>query len=156
MEVIGKLIVKKETEQISETFRKRDIVVETIGEFPQTIPITLSNNKTTLADNINVGEMVKVMINLRGRSWENQDQETMYFLSAQGWSMTRYNPTAQPVYPQQPMYQQQPQPYGQPMYQQQYPQQPMYQQPQQPQHPYGQPQQPYGQTQYQNDSPFDE
>lgn len=154
MEVIGKLIVKKETEQISETFRKRDIVVETIGEYPQTIPITLANNKTSLADNINVGEIVKVMINLRGRSWENQDQETMYFLSAQGWSMTRYNPSAQPVYPQQPMYQQQyTQQYGQPMYQQQYTQQPMYQQPQQ---QYGQPQQTYVQPQYQNDSPFDE
>jgi translation initiation factor IF-3 len=38
-----------------------------------------------LLNNFQVGEAVKIDINLRGREWTNQQGETVYFNTIQGW-----------------------------------------------------------------------
>jgi translation initiation factor IF-3 len=40
-------------------------------------------------NNFQVGEQVKVSINLRGREWTNPQGETKYFNSIQGWRIER-------------------------------------------------------------------
>ena len=40
-------------------------------------------------NNYNVGENVKVAINLRGREWVNPQGETKFFNSLQGWRIER-------------------------------------------------------------------
>ena len=42
-------------------------------------------DKTNLLDNFNVGQNVKVGINLRGREWVSPQGETKYFNSLNGW-----------------------------------------------------------------------
>lgn len=66
-------------------FRKREVVVTTEEQYPQHIMVEFVQDKTDLLNNYNVGQNVKISINLRGREWVNPQGETKYFNSIQGW-----------------------------------------------------------------------
>ena len=86
MEVQGKVKLIGATQTFgSNGFRKREIVVTTEEQYPQHIMIEFVQDKTDLLDNYQVGQDVKVNINLRGREWVNPQGETKYFNSIQGW-----------------------------------------------------------------------
>lgn len=46
-------------------------------------------DKCDLLNNYNVGEDVKVSINLRGREWVNPEGEAKYFNAIQGWRIEK-------------------------------------------------------------------
>jgi len=69
----------------SNGFRKREIVVTTEEQYPQHIMVEFIQDKTDLLNNYQVGQNVKISINLRGREWVNPQGETKYFNSIQGW-----------------------------------------------------------------------
>ena len=86
MEVQGKIKLIDETKTYgSNGFRKREMVVTTEEQYPQHIMIEFVQDKTDLLNNFQVGQNVKVSINLRGREWVNPQGETKYFNSIQGW-----------------------------------------------------------------------
>ena len=86
MEVQGKVKLIGETQTFgSNGFRKREIVVTTEEQYPQHIMVEFVQDKTDLLNNYQVGQAVKVNINLRGREWVNPQGETKYFNSIQGW-----------------------------------------------------------------------
>lgn len=86
MEVQGKIKLIGETQTFGDKgFRKRDIVVTTEEQYPQHIIMEFVQDKTDLLDNFNVGQTVKIGINLRGREWVNPQGEVKYFNSIQGW-----------------------------------------------------------------------
>jgi len=86
MEVQGKIKLIDETKTYgSNGFRKRELVVTTEEQYPQHIMIEFVQDKTDLLNNFQVGQNVKVSINLRGREWLNPQGETKYFNSIQGW-----------------------------------------------------------------------
>jgi len=86
MEVQGKIKMIGETQTFgSNGFRKRELVVTTEEQYPQHILIEFVQDKTDLLNNYQVGQNVKVNINLRGREWVNPQGETKYFNSVQGW-----------------------------------------------------------------------
>ena len=86
MEVIGKIKLINETQTFgSNGFRKREIVVTTDEQYPQMILIEFIQDKCDLLDSYQVGQDVKVSINLRGREWINPQGEAKYFNSVQGW-----------------------------------------------------------------------
>ncbi len=86
MEVQGKVKMIGETQTFgSNGFRKREIVVTTEEQYPQHIMVEFVQDKTDLLNNYNVGQNVKISINLRGREWVNPQGETKYFNSIQGW-----------------------------------------------------------------------
>lgn len=89
MEVIGKIKVINPEQQVSESFRKRELVVATEEQYPQFISINFVQDKCDLLNNYNVGEVVKVSINLRGREWVNPQGETKYFNDIQGWKISK-------------------------------------------------------------------
>jgi translation initiation factor IF-3 len=89
MEVTGKVKVINPVQQISATFKKRELVVTTEEQYPQHIMIEFTQDKTDLLNNYNQGEEVKVSINLRGREWVNPQGETKYFNSIQGWRIEK-------------------------------------------------------------------
>ena len=60
-------------------------MVTTEEQYPQHIMIEFVQDKTDLLNNYQVGQTVKVSINLRGREWVNPQGETKYFNSIQGW-----------------------------------------------------------------------
>ena len=86
MEVQGKIKLIDETKTYGNNgFRKREMVVTTEEQYPQHIMIEFVQDKTDLLNNYQVGQNVKVSINLRGREWVNPQGETKYFNSIQGW-----------------------------------------------------------------------
>lgn len=86
MEVTGKIKELKGTQTIgSSGFRKRELIVETIEQYPQFLKIDFVQDKCDILNNYNVGQEVKIGINLRGREWVNPKGETVYFNTIQGW-----------------------------------------------------------------------
>jgi hypothetical protein len=89
MEVLGKINVIGETLQVTDTYKKRDLVIKTEEAYPQFISIEFANDKTSLLDNRVIGENVKVSINIGGREWTNPQGETKYFNSIKGWRIKK-------------------------------------------------------------------
>lgn len=89
MEVTGKIKVINAEQQVSASFKKRELVVTTDEQYPQHIMIEFTQDKTDLLNNFKPGDAVKVSINLRGREWINPQGEAKYFNSIQGWRVER-------------------------------------------------------------------
>ena len=86
MEVLGKIKLIDETKTYGNNgFRKRELVVTTEEQYPQNILIEFIQDKCDLLNTYQVGQDVKIGINLRGRDWVNPEGETKYFNSIQGW-----------------------------------------------------------------------
>jgi len=86
MEIIGKIKLINETQTFgSNGFRKREIVVTTDEQYPQMILIEFIQDKCDILNNFQVGQDVKVSINIRGREWINPEGQARYFNSIQGW-----------------------------------------------------------------------
>lgn len=90
-------------------FEKRDLVIVTEEQYPQTIIIQFTQQRCDLLNNLQVGQNVKVYINIRGREWTNPQGETKYFNTIEGWKIEVIQTTnvayQQPVQqaPQQPV-----------------------------------------------------
>ena len=86
MEITGKI---KWIDQVktygSNGFRKREIVITTQEQYPQNIIIEFVQDKCELLDSYQIGQDVRIGINLRGREWVNPEGQTKYFNSIQGW-----------------------------------------------------------------------
>lgn len=81
----GTIKVIGQTQQVSEKFSKRELVVtEQGGQYPQLIPIEFKQDKTSLLDGFNPGEEVSVTCYVNGREWTGKDGVTKYFLSLSG------------------------------------------------------------------------
>ena len=97
MEVIGKVKVIFDTETVgTNNFRKRDIVVSTDEQYPQDISIQFVQDKTDLLNLFQIGQDVKISINLRGREWINPQGEAKYFNTIQGWRIESVGASAPP------------------------------------------------------------
>ena len=83
-------------------FRKREIVVTTDEQYPQHIMVEFVQDKTDLLNNYQVGQNVKISINLRGREWVNPQGETKYFNSIQGWRIENLQAAAPQGAPEMP------------------------------------------------------
>ena len=86
MEVQGRIKLIEDTKTFGNNgFRKREVVVTTEEQYPQHILIEFVQDKCDLLNNYQVGQPVKIGVNLRGREWVNPQGETKYFNSIQGW-----------------------------------------------------------------------
>ena len=86
----GKVIVKNDTIKVSEKFSKRTFVIEElvdVGNYPQTIEVELQQDKCSLIDSIQVGQVVEAHYGLRGRSWTNPQGEVKYFNTIVVWKI---------------------------------------------------------------------
>lgn len=102
MEVQGNIKVKGDTGTFGTSgFRKRELVVTTNEQYPQDIMIEFVQDKCDILDKYNVGQEVKVGINLRGREWINPEGVAKYFNSIQGWRIEELQ-TAPSDLPQAP------------------------------------------------------
>jgi hypothetical protein len=98
MEIEGVLKVIKEEQQVSEKFKKREIVVTTEETYPQHILIEFNQDKCNLVDNRNVGDKVKVSVNISGREWADpKTGEVRYFNSIKGWKIELLSQGSTPV-----------------------------------------------------------
>lgn len=81
----GTVKVVGKTQQISEKFSKRELVItESGGQFPQMIPVEFTQDKTSMLDPYGPGDEVSVTCYVNGREWTGRDGVTKYFLSLKG------------------------------------------------------------------------
>jgi len=86
MEVIGKIkVVQSLVEKGS--FKSQNVVITTSEQYPQDISVQFVQDKCNLLNSYNIGQEVKVSINLRGRMWINPKGEEIYFNTIQGWKI---------------------------------------------------------------------
>lgn len=100
-ETTGILKVKRDTQQVSEKFSKREFVLTTdlSTQYPQYISMQLTQDKCALLDAYQVGDEIKVSFNLRGREWSGPEG-VRYFNSLEAWRIER-SAAAQAPAPQQ-------------------------------------------------------
>ncbi|RYD53417.1 MAG: DUF3127 domain-containing protein [Sphingobacteriales bacterium] len=89
LEIIGKLLVKYDTQVVSDRFKKREFVLEMIDETPNGnytnyARMQLVQNKTELLDRFNEGDSVKVSFNIKGSKYE-KNGTTSYFTNLDAW-----------------------------------------------------------------------
>ena len=76
MELQGKIKVIGETNTFGASgFRKREVVVTTDEKYPQHIMVEFTQDKCDILNNYQVGQSVKIAINLRGREWVNPQEK---------------------------------------------------------------------------------
>jgi hypothetical protein len=95
MEVLGKIKMLGESKNVgSGSFLKRELVVTTDEQYPQHILVEFVQDKCDLLNNYQVGDAVKVSINLRGREWVDPQGVTKYFNAIQGWRVEKLGTAA--------------------------------------------------------------
>lgn len=85
MDITGHIKKIFESQQITQSFQKREFVVTTEEQYPQDIIMEFSQDKCGLLNNFKCGDKVKVSINIRGREWVNPEGVARYFNSIQAW-----------------------------------------------------------------------
>lgn len=110
MEIIGKLLEKRDARKVSETFTIREFVIEVENQrnpnYNDFLLCQLSNDRVTYIDQYEVGSLVRVTFDLRGRKWTAPDGTVRYIMSLNAY---RIDPPGMPSdmqpggYAQQPM-----------------------------------------------------
>jgi len=84
-------------------FTKKELVIETAEQYPQTLCIAFAKDKADLLNGLKQNQKVTVSVNIRGSKWQSPQGETKYFTSLSGWKIAtdpgQYipTPTAQPA-----------------------------------------------------------
>ncbi len=98
-EIQGKLLEVYDTQQISDTFKKREFVIEKSEQIPNRaepiinyVKFQTIQDRTTLIDGFEVGQDINVSFNIRGNKWQNREGGISYFTNLEAW---RISPVAQ-------------------------------------------------------------
>lgn len=91
MEIRGKVHEIGATQQVTESFKKRDLIVAYAEnpQFVEYIRFEATQDRVTIFDGLTPGDEVDVAFNLRGRPWTNKDGVTTYFNSLVAWRVTK-------------------------------------------------------------------
>ena len=77
---------------ISDKFKKRELIIETSGKFPQHILVQFTNEKCDLMNNLKTGDSVEIAININGRLWNDpKTGSTRCFNTLNAWSIHLIN-----------------------------------------------------------------
>ena len=87
MELKGKIKFIGVEQQVSASFKKRELVISTDEQYPQDILINFVQDKCDMLNRYKTFQEVTVGINIRGREWISPAGETKYFNDIQGWSI---------------------------------------------------------------------
>ena len=91
-EINGKVILKEDTQQISDRFKKREFVIEVENErnsdWNDFIKFQLTQDRCDLLETVSVNENIKVSFNIKGRKWE-KDGKVNYFSNLEAWRIEK-------------------------------------------------------------------
>jgi hypothetical protein len=87
MEIKGKVHEISATVQVTDTLKKRELIVEYIEnpQYPEYLKFEAIQERCNLMDNLKVGDNVEVFFNLKGRPWTDKAGKKTYFNSLQLW-----------------------------------------------------------------------
>ena len=88
-EVEGRLYKKFDTAQITDSFKKREFVVEIEdGAYTQLVKFQLTQNNCDKLEPFNEGDQMKVTFSLRRREY-NKNGEMLYFTNLESWRLEK-------------------------------------------------------------------
>ncbi|HSV09832.1 MAG TPA: DUF3127 domain-containing protein [Hanamia sp.] len=102
-ELTGKLLIKFDTTQRTETFKTREFVVEKSEDIngkliTNFIKFQCVQDRTGIVDRVNPGDEIKVHFNIRGSKWE-KDGKVSYFNNLDAWRIEQILQTAKDATP---------------------------------------------------------
>ena len=93
-QIIGKLRVKMDEQQISDRFKKREFVIEVENErnsdWNDFIKFQLTQDRCNDIEDYSLGSQIKVSFNVRGRKFE-KDGRVNYFSNLEAWKVEKDN-----------------------------------------------------------------
>jgi len=89
MEIKGKLVEKFPTQQVTDTFKKQEFVIEFADnpQYPEFVKFETIQDKCGLIDKFDVGAELTVAFNLKGRKWNDPKGGIKYFNTLQAWKL---------------------------------------------------------------------
>lgn len=74
---------------VSDKFSKREFVLTTdhTTQYQQHVAFQLSQDKCSMLDAFNEGDVIKVQFNLRGREWQSPSGDVKYFNTLDAWKI---------------------------------------------------------------------
>ena len=89
MNINGKIIEIFDTQKVTETFQKREFVLEYVENpsYPEYIKFEVIQDRCTLLDPFKAGDEISVDFNLKGRKWEDKNGVIKYFNTLQAWRL---------------------------------------------------------------------
>ena len=101
MEIKGKVHEVSPTTQVTDSFKKRELIVEYVEnpQYPEYIKFEAGQDRCALLDNVKVGDDVEVFFNLRGRPWTDKTGKKSYFNSLNLWKVNVLSATGNSTAP---------------------------------------------------------
>ncbi len=89
MNIKGKLIEKLDTQKITDSFKKREFVVEYAENpmYPEYVKFELIQDRCDLIEPFNLHDEIEIDFNIKGRKWTDKQNEVRYFNSLQAWKI---------------------------------------------------------------------
>lgn len=102
MDIKGKVHEVSPTTQVTDTLKKRELILEYIEnpQYPEYIKFEAIQDRCNLLDSVKVGDNVEVSFNLKGRPWTDKTGKKTYFNSLQLWRVNKLNEGAAPSAPE--------------------------------------------------------
>lgn len=91
MEIKGKVHEITPTQQVNETLKKRELILEYIEnpQYPEYIKFEAINDRCAIMDNVRPGDDVEVSFNLKGRPWTDKTGKKSYFNQLAIWKINK-------------------------------------------------------------------
>lgn len=91
MTIDGKLIEKSDTQDVSDSFKKREFVVEYAEnpQYPEFLKFELIQANCQQLDDFAPGDEMNISFNLKGRKWTDPKGVVKYFNSLQAWRLDK-------------------------------------------------------------------
>jgi hypothetical protein len=89
MEISVKIHSIGVTQNVNDTFSKREFIVETQEDYKQYLLLQVIKDKCAVLDAYKVGDMVDVSLNLKGRLWTNPQGEEKCFNTLECWKISK-------------------------------------------------------------------
>lgn len=91
MQLTGKVVQVLQTQQVTESFKKREVLIEIAenAQYPETLKIEALQDKVNLFDGLLVGDDIEVDVNLSGKPFTGKDGNLNVFNSLKVWKLKK-------------------------------------------------------------------
>jgi hypothetical protein len=97
MEIRATVIAIGETQQVTEKFKKRDLIVEYAENptYPEQVKFEANQAGCDKLDELRAGDDITVHFNLRGRAWKDKSGVNQYFNTLNVWKFDLHQTSAE-------------------------------------------------------------
>lgn len=97
------------TQQVTDTFRKRVLIIQTTGQYPEYVSIEATQDRCEVMNSLQLGQYIKAFFNIKGSKEmkTNNKGETVAYTGISLWKFEQAGAQPQQGQPQQQGFQQQ-------------------------------------------------